>query len=100
LEFESDSDTDPASVREEKEQEKQGGQVRRETFYKEKDDTLPEVFPDDFKLMTREFEPMLSTPKSIPEPSTSYHSMPESALSSRPYYPSCKIVRDISTSNI
>ena len=43
---------------------------------------------------------MLPTPKLIPELSTSYYLMPESASSSRPYYPLCKIVRDISTSNI
>ena len=43
---------------------------------------------------------MLPTPKSTLEPSTSHHSMPESASSLRPHYPSCKIVRDISTSNI
>ena len=100
MDLESDSDTDPASVREEEEQEKQEGQVRRKTFYEEKDDTLFEAFLDDFELITGGFEPMLPTPKSIPEPSTSHHSIPESTLSSKPYYPSCKIVRDISISNI
>ena len=100
MDLESDSNIDPASDREEEEQEKKERQVRRETFYEEKDNTLSEAFPDNFELMTRGFEPMLSTPKSIPEPSTSHHSMPESASSSRPHYPLCKIVRDISTSNI
>ena len=50
--------------------------------------------------MTREFEPMLLTPKSIPELSTFYYSISESVLLSKPYYSSCKIVKDISTSNI
>src|SRR6266480_7610266 len=77
LDLESDSDTDSASVREEEKQEKQEGQVRRETFYEEKDNTLPEAFLDDFESMTRGFEPMLPTLKLIPELSTSYHSMPK-----------------------
>ena len=100
MDLESDSDTDPALVREEKEQKKQGGQVKRKTFYKKKDNTLPEVFSDDFESITRGFEPMLLTSKSTPEPSTSYHSMLKSVSSSRLYYSSCKIVRDISISNI
>ena len=43
---------------------------------------------------------MLLTPKSTPEPTTSYHSIPKFVLLLRSYYPLRKIVRDISISNI
>ena len=43
---------------------------------------------------------MLPTLKLILEPSTSYYSMSKFVLLSKSYYPSCKIVRDISISNI